>query len=288
MKFHTGLQIGMILSVVATPIANAGTLGLRKLKPSWTESTVRLQPNASFLGNTSMGRGKESLPDPWLGPGSDVRLRQQYDDLVRDYESRRSYRLNSAQDEKTHLERVRGFSRGVVQAVQQRQIQSGLIQARAVVEANETLSQLTAPMGVLATGVAAFYGTPMVLKLDDEASMTARAHVPNQEGSFALNSPFLNSAVEFHMAPWSPEEERRQRALDPTRRQERVRVGIGRNLPVWGLYSGISYGRSSGLVTTSVSKQLSDHLSASWDSSRPVQSASNREDSLKFLYGIRF
>jgi hypothetical protein len=290
MRTRGFLQFGIVWGVALGAAAQAADRVPNTASAAKATPYARVQPNASYLGNLQKGvaAAPQVSNEELLDQRSSVELKQQYQDMVRQYEQREAYGQASLQEKKDHVERVRGFSRGVMAQVQRNQIQGRLERAKTAAESNPTLSKVRKPVELLAAGVALYYGTPVRLRLGNGSSVMARAHVPNQQGALALSSPLLNTSVDFNFAPLSAEEQRRQQALDRTQRLERVRVGVSRGLPVWGLHSGVSYGKTTGTLTASLSKQLNENLSAVVDSSRALESSTASEESLKLLYGIRF
>ena len=273
-----------ILALLAATSASAADRKPSDKKSDWVAPTM--ESNGSFLND--LGRGRNDNAE-LLEKKSALELKQQYEDMVRDYDHRKEYDLTTNEEDRKHVGQVQDFSRNVFNTVQHQQATKVLENVRKNAERDPTISKMKKPAEVIAAGVAFYYGAPVKFKLGSESNMEAATNVPNHEGHLNLRSPFLNSFAEFRTDALSPDEEAKQKALDPTKRQERLRLGVNRGIPVLGLASGLTYGNSTRTVTASLSKQLTDSLSCVVDSMRPLEASTNPgEESLKFMYGIRF
>lgn len=254
--------------------AAAEEIRLAQLAPAWARKAAQSQQaNGSYLSSVR-NRSSQTSGGELMDSKKALELRQQYDDMVRNYEQRKVYRQNSAQEDQQHTQKVRGFSRTVVREVEKQQITQQTAQAKKAAENDPVLSKAAKPLGIVAAGVAIYYGAPVNFDMGSETQLTARTVVPRSEGSLSLNSPLIRTSADFLYAA-------------PRAGQDQVRLGVSRELG-WDMSSGLSYGNTTQSTTASVSKKLNENLTWVVDSSNRTAASASGEQTTRILYGISF
>ena len=290
MSFKTKNRIALAAGVIALlSFAPAqASSRMAQVRPSWaTQSASELGANSSFL-NGRVSDNASSTKDELIAPAMASQMKLQYEDMNRSYDQRATYAQVSPEEARQHSQAMRDFSKSMALTVGRYQLSQNLEKVRQFAENDPILGTLKNPAALIAAGVAIYGGQPVRVRIGDDVHMTAKAHGPSREGQFAVQSSVVNTTVDVKAGSRSDEEERQQKALDPTRRDERFRLGFSRGLPVWDLQSGVSYGGTTGTMTASVSKQLNRNLTCVVDSSHNLTTAQSSEESLKLLYGLRF
>jgi hypothetical protein len=256
------------------------------LRPAWSRnSSVTDAPNCSFLNNVSHSADPNVL-NQLVDRKTVLNLNQQYQDMNRDYELKRSYGLVDRAQEQSHGDDIHHFGKQAFSEVRHYQANQEARRLKKAVDQDDSLKALMKPAAVVGAGAAIYSGTPVNLQLDDDTRLRAVANVPTQTGQFSLFSSVGTTSVDFDMNRPDPN---RPFTGDPRSEIERYRFSFTRGLPLWDLSSGLSYGGTSTAVGASLSKSLMPHLTAVVDSVRPIQQGRYfAEESLRFFYGLNF
>ena len=255
------------------------TQALKKLRPEWSgQEACEMAPNGSFLSTVNLIE-EQTISDTLMSSRSAATIRQRYDDMVRGYELQSRHNLTSPGDQMIYNQKVVGFSRGVVRDIQNGQVKGNLEKTQEAFERNPGLR----PLGWL-MGLAYIYvGRPLKLKIDQATQLTARTEVRSQRGELEMTSPIVDTKLGFvAQAPTIGD-----RPVDGTR-DERYRVSLSRNVPVLDLRSGLSYGTTTDTVTASLSKRLTQNITAVVDGSRTTRTTDRPEGNVKVTYEIKF
>lgn len=257
------------------------------LKPSWAgagKSLAKQDPNASFLSRLDLKSTAAFNPDKLLPSNRALELRQEYDLLTRDYESRRQASLVDPAEEQQHVERMKSFSRSVFANMRQHQVKQ---KTRKIKENLSGNSDLKKPVAVAAAITAMSTGTPIQASLSDETSITASTNIPYNATYLKLHSPLLEGTVSVAgnassrasmLAPPPP---------DWLNRNERYFLGVSRQVGFWGLGSGLSYGGTSSNLNASLSRPITPELKAELGHTQALASGSS-EETIKVNYELRF
>jgi hypothetical protein len=258
------------------------------------------EPNASFLNDLrDLPRDPGTITaelEKIYDRQSILNRRQQYADLNRDYEMRKRAGLIGIYQEQAHLGQLSGFSNDVWQDMQNRKLQQAGDKATRIAEKNEVAAAVAAP-AVLLYGV--YIGTPIRLKVAEDARFNLSTNFRGKTGSFQFDSPALFGSIDFRpMAPGSRDlvtptgvdfgaAMQFERAIDFS--QEQVQITLSRPLPVFGLTSSVLYGSSSKAVVGSLSKRLTDHMVCVVDSIHGLSpTAQSSEQKFRLRYDIAF
>lgn len=256
-------------------------------RPQWV-SARQVAPNTSYFSNLKKNRAQEER-EVLLDDSQTLMLKQQYQDLTREYDQRAAYGVTTQMEDEMQRQRIAQFSRRVVGQVQGRQIRSNVEKLRGAVERDDNLMAVSKPVAVVGAIAAISMGTPVKFNLDSATQVEAQTVVMESRGHVAVNSPIVSGNVRYvgrneqFTGPNMPA---------PIVLDERVRVSLSKPLPVWSITSGVSYGSSSQSVSASLSKPITNHLTCVVDSTQ-VFGASARmnvmtEESVRVLYGIQF
>src|SRR4051812_41347320 len=89
-KKNQGIAAGLAM---AAALISPSTQASNPIKPQWSEAkTCEQSPNSSFLNDVNAGlTNEQKAMDRLIDQGTAIQLRQQYEDLVRDYDRRDLY-----------------------------------------------------------------------------------------------------------------------------------------------------------------------------------------------------
>lgn len=276
------LLLGPSQFAQAASRADSNRILASDMKPSWG-GRKQITPNQSYLADQAKNLNIEAINQMQvLGNRQVLELRQQYQDLNRDYEMRRLYGLVDTKAETSHTDQMNGFSRTVIGQVRQNQVKQYGEKLVHASQQNEALRTVAKPAAVAGTIVAVSSGMPVGIKLSDSSKLTTMTNVADRNGQIHLESPLMDARVEMRAAAPS--------VWDPTQPGERFQLSLSRPLDFWDLRSGVTYGSSSTSLSASLVKPLSEHLTAVLDSIHPLSSdiALSPEQRLTLLYGVRF
>lgn len=118
----------------------------------------------------------------------------------------------------------------------------------------------------------------VTVAVDEQWSFGTRADFPRQTGRLWMNSPILNSTLDFRVGG-------QETGLGASS-DEAVRLAVGRPL-LWDIESGVVYGGSSRTVTTQLSRPLSANLTCSLEN-RQVWADPKSEQTARVNYQVVF
>lgn len=260
-----------------------------QLKPGWLlEPAAEWDPNLSILSSTSPTGPSDQEPDPLMSASRALEIRQEYEDMNREYELKQSYDLIDAQSEEAQAGRVRDFSKRIWGEVRNHNLSRGTKEIEKILRLHEDLVK---PLAIAVAIASLGTGAPVESRLGEETRFKAAANLPYQTGYFQLSSVLGESSVTL---AGKPDPSNAWMAPPPPSwiaRDEKYRLTFSRPIPFWGLGSGIAYGGSSNSFSASLSKSLMPNLVATLSSVRPVDETSrvkSPEETLKLDYEIRF
>ena len=121
--------------------------------------------------------------------------------------------------------------------------------------------------------------------------MGTKADIPGQKGQFWLATPLINGSLDVVFGqPWQVSYlgGLQQGPMDA----EQYRLSLNRMFPILNVNSDLTYGLTSTIIKTSLTKQLTDHLICELAMVRgaiPVRSGiAQGEETLHFRYGVSF
>ncbi len=243
------------------------------IQPRWVQNPIStLNPNASFLADLDRDSSNAAnFQNEILDPARVPEIKQSYRDMMRDYEMRQQYGLTDLQAEQNHSSQVNDFGKGFLSEFKRIQRNKGIGSVRAAAKRDENLAK-PLPKAVIGALVIACTGEAVDLVTGDEAKLTARTNLPDGSGQLAVASSIVNGSFEI-----------------ANRSSERYRLSVARGIPGLDISSGLSYGASSNTVSASLSKPISNHLTAVLDSSRSMTDKTRGPDgTVRLLYGINF
>lgn len=263
------------------------------LRPDWAGYLTHRDQNRSYLQdldrNPRFARILE-IQDWLIDPEMALRIQDQYRSMIRDYELRETYDLTSMEEERAHFERMSKFTEDVAIQVKNKHVNENLDKARkSASKLRETafVKKIEKPVGAVVAVAATSIGQPISFRLTENTRFTARTHLWNQYGEFDLKSDWLNGSMLV-----GPRRHSNLPKLFSPLEKESYLVSVSRGIPLVDVSTGLSYGGTSTNLTASVGKSLTEHLSCSFDSSRPMNphlsNTPQGEEVLRFLYSITF
>lgn len=259
-----------------------------KKKVTKNNNGIVQRPNISFLKDLKINMDQESreFNKKVLDKKAALNIRQEYQDINREYEFKQGYGLNSQQDHIDYFKRAKNFARYAVHKILSFQFESNMKEAEKNSEDVKTFNTVRTTVESVAKGTTT---------VSEGASFKfgTKANLPDQHGQVWMKSNVVDGAFDVNVGqPWAIDPFSFEKK-DPFQKQrEGYKVSLGRKLPVWDLASGLSYGGTSQTVTGTLSKQLTQHLSTEVSSTRDVNDfngkSSKNEEVVKMLFGTRF
>jgi hypothetical protein len=249
-----------------------------------TNQDIASNPNCSILNDYHYTSANHPLVNI-IDNHNALDLRQKYDDMNRDYEMRQAYGLNTVADSVGHNSQVSDLGRDAMQRTAAYQGQ----QAQASVASNPNMQPLVVPATVVGGAAALYRGSGVNVINSGNIKLRAKASVRNQTTGLELISPIVHGSVDMTMT--APTTADTYAPLDPMARIERYRLSLTRNLP-FDVSSGVYYGTTTSTMSASLSRKITDHLTAVVDTAKTMDPSleviSPSEQSLRLLYGLRF
>ena len=286
-----------VLSVLPTVFAAAAPAPatrpkaqtLSTISPQWKADLLRgSYPNSSYLSSVPP---RESVEGEWnahaLPERAQARMKQRYEDLMRDYERKKLYQQLDLADVEAEVERMSEFSGMYMRSVVAHQFSESLKKAEKNSEDVRTFRSVHESVGAIAKGSTS-------VQVVDEMKIGTRTDLPAKRGQVWMKTPLLNSALDVQLGrsggfdPWSISG---RESLAP--QDERYVLSVSKDLPVLDVYSSFSYGVNSTRRKTALSKDLSRRVRLEVSDSRgsdPVRSGlpAAGEQKLQVEYGIQF
>ncbi|MDR3605781.1 MAG: hypothetical protein P4M08_00195 [Oligoflexia bacterium] len=256
--------------------------------PGWSSSDgVAANPNCSILSDYRYNSVTNPL-DPFIDQRVAAQLRQQYDDLNRNYEIRRDYGLMAPNyDEQVHAGQISDLGHNAMQRFQTYEGEK----VKKSAEANPDLQPLMAPAAVMGGAMAVYRGTGVNLYRDGDIKVRAKASFRNRTTGLELNSPLVHGSLDMTATAPSTLDPTVISPLDPAARAERYRLSLSRLLP-FDFSSGLSYGTTTSTMSASLSRKLTNNLTAVVGAAKTMdpslEAIAPSEQSLRFLYGLSF
>ena len=290
-----GLPWGRVLGFLALGLLGEVSSGAQSawasdLRPTWASegrTSAMSQLNASFFipGVKSVNQvEEEAFQDFIFERQMSSHMRQRYEDLYREFELQEKYDLVDADERRLQHQRNRDFGRFYLRSLFSFHVTEGIKRAEKNSEEMRTFKRVHDKVEhVMRQGVQ--------LDISERFKVGSRADIPRQRARVWMISPVVNGA--FEMAVGSAQAgDPTAKALDPSRRDERYRLSLTRQVPVLNLDSAVTYGSSSSSVTASLSKQFSNNLTCVLDRSQPMPSTRSElrvaEQSAKVVYRLEF
>jgi hypothetical protein len=252
------------------------------LKPVWLDSNLSVAPNTSFLANTQV------TPDDFQtklfgGEKNIAGLQQRFDDRNRDYSLRSQYGMMDSMQQGNYIGQNTGFSGNdtyhdifnVARKTQASEYAANIRQAGQRGDINQ---------GIIATGAASgvVTGNPVNMDLSTQTRVSTRTDLVHANGEVKLTSPAVNCQV--LMDARAPTDAPTAVATN----SERYKVVVTRSLPL-ELSSAVTYGATSQTFRGSVSRQIIEHVTGAFESTRGSDASGMPSEQLvHVMYGFNF
>lgn len=222
-----------------------------------------------------------NLNDKLLSPKLQRQFRREYREMTRRHEFYKQYGLTDRHDEKSLMDRMADFKDYLFRHILNFQVKENMKKAEKHSEGARTFRQVH-------DTVKSVYQGGHDVQVNDSFKFGTRTDIPNKNAQIWMKSDYLNGALDMNFGKaWSPEPE------DELEEEghERYALTLSRPLP-WKMNTGVSYGGSTTKLTSTLSKQLTDHLSAHVSHTKGLDEVRagyfSEEGLVRLSYGISF
>tara|TARA_Y100000590_G_scaffold451773_1_gene593763 strand:- start:2063 stop:2887 length:825 start_codon:yes stop_codon:yes gene_type:complete len=254
--------------------------GIFSFSQRWT--SIEKNPNETYLSRLSAPKELERpllTQEDLMNSKKARELKQQYQDMTREYHQKKAFSTAGLNEEQTYLQRAREFAQFIFRTVLNRQITNNVKK----VEKKSKQLQMVRKVHSAVTNVVS--GATQV-NVSKRFRLGAKTNLPNQKGQLWVASDIVDAQFDLDLAA-----QQRDSAGRPIE-QEKYRLSVQRGLPVLSLHSSLSYGIETTRVTASISRPILPNLSASVQSTHLLNSLKTaggvEEESVRLSYGIRF
>ncbi|NDD91858.1 hypothetical protein EBZ37_07210 [bacterium] len=285
------LAFGGLLGMVSEPEFSdrRGPASRLDLRPAWSTSSgaglVAKSPNSSVLS-----RPQYSAPaDPdqvgdWLQPSDgrhlqlERQMKEEWASRVGAMEMRERHNLSNPRDELELSQTNSRMGRMYLRSLLATHLRDSLREAEKNSEPVRVVSQAQRKLEFMAT-------QGMKVEIAPQTRFGSKADVVRQRGSVWMDSPWLNGAVDFQLGEGDSLASSNS-VPSSSAVSERYRLTLKRSLP-WELQTGMVYGGTSRVMTTSVSRSVLPHLSCALENHRKLSDQYD-EQMARLNYQIRF
>lgn len=247
--------------------------------------------NADLLGMPLLLGEGSSVTGLLMEEQRAAELRQQYNDMNREYEAREKFGLLDPWEKAGHEQQMRGFSESIFNSIRDRQIGAHAKRVERNIQQGAKNERKDSGKRVVATGVvvvgavaAMVAGHPLDIKLAPEIGIVSRLDVLNKHESLRFYSPLLQSELSFSAgAP-----DRQDMAQGMGAQGERFKLYVGHQLPLWSLTAGVIAGSSSRTVQATLTKQITPEISMVWGSTGAWERPDWNQQTFTLQYGVSF
>lgn len=159
-----------------------------------TYAHANVEVNSSYLSDYKYS---SNTPIAVLDPKRELQLRQQYDDMTRAYECKRTYHTASIGDEITYHTLMTAYAKSIFDEVQAYQVNQQKDKSMANLKRTREVQTLERvgkyPAAVVGVGLSLYNGTTYTLRSGD-FTFTPGASVKNKSGSIAVLHPILSAS----------------------------------------------------------------------------------------------
>ena len=276
----------------ADTLASQSEVSENRVQPQWSVRPMsgigENIPNNSYLMSIDTNYFHDiSLRDQLFDPKLTMDMKQQYEDMNRNYEVRRTYALVTRDEEAAHDAQITDFTRSTMKNFGNHHVQENITKAEKagekIVDNDSTLKQLKKPVAVVAVVAGVYTGKTMKVKVSDKTKISSRTDVQGKNATVGLEAPWLNGGVDFNALPGQND-----KINDQSMYNDRYRFSLSRGLPFWNINSGLSYATTTTTTTASLSKVIMPNTTCVVDSSRRMNNDAYGQERVSLLYGIRF
>lgn len=253
-----------------------------ELSPLWSIE----DPNSSYLCDTKyLGEpGLQLLPMK-----KQLELKQQYEDMNRDYNIKRDYGLMDSFYEATYISAMSGFGNDIFRQIEREQ----LVEMRAIAAHNlkndPDAKQAIVPVEVVGGAYMISTGKPVTLNVADGNKVVTTTNVRNQQASVGFVSSTLDTTASISHTPTIYQYGSIVPA-DPAAHDERYRFSISKPIATLALTPSAYYGSTSTELMLGLVKQVTQHISIGYSHNVPLNPAisdyKTTEDVVRVNYGI--
>lgn len=260
--------------------------------PSWGNGINGSQPNQSFM-DINYGRIENTsrpINDFIINASTAKGLREEFERMNNDYETKQNYDLATDQDHRDYFKRSSDFTQNVLRVIFSYQMTEGMQKVEKRSEEIRTFKRVKQQVQSVARAVT--QGSVQA-SVAPQFTFGSKVNLPQEKGNVWMRSPIVNGDLDVRAGEgWSYDPVTMQKLTDKGI-GERYSVAFSRNIPVFDMNSALTYGGTTTKMTTSVSKQITKNLSAEVASVRGIDPAraglpEGGERYVKMYYGVSF
>jgi len=295
----------IIVFLFAFLSSNAQAIELQPVYAAKMNMTGR--SNHSYLDDVHNGGLLESInqtlpvnPNRMLSSADVNGMKQQYNDIHRDYDMRKNYGLANSELERTHLGQLADLSQSVIEQMKNNQISEQRAKAQPIldnltneIKKDEKIMAIATPVIIASTPVAFFFGRPLEFNVGGDNKFCARANGPAQTAQLNFLSHSFSGALELNGNAAESRNPTSSFLANPLGRgDERFKFSVSRPFSALKLNTSFAYISTSNVVDASVSKVIYPHVTLMVDAFYPMN-ADNSDvkapgNAFKALYEIHF
>ncbi len=207
-----------------------------------------------------------------------VEIKQLYEDISREYDLKRAYGMSNVENQTEYVSKMKDFANQVEMRIKNYHVVQNRSRVLEAVKESETLK----PALIVATVGAACTGAPVQVKVNNDLEIISKTDFPSQKGEFQFNSNILAGRIDVSAtAPLNN--------VDPTIRDERVRLSVNRAIPQTDMVSALTYGSTTNSLTASLNKPLTPGLNCELGATQALGANLTQSDqTVKLNYQVRF
>lgn len=280
--FAAGFLVALTLSAGLGALASSAVARIQPV--GWNARVALPETNSSYIvsSDTNPDRNKISLRDQWMDSRLTVQMKQQFEDMTRDYDLKRSYGILDQQNHLNQRAQMEGFANYVLKTVFTRQLGEFLKRAEKTSAEVRTFTRVQEQ-------VQSVVQSNLAVQVEESLNVGLSTNLPMQSGTLWLKSPFVDGEFTVSVGtPW---------IVDPgaltygeqAPHAELYRLSLRRGIPVVDATASLNYAGTSGHLSLGVSKDLAPGLRCDVTAIRNTNNlAAGGDEMISLLYGVRF
>lgn len=263
------------------------------LAPNWTQPLYAYVPNSSYLFVTEAPANTETLSpyerrlfgNRFLDHGAAMNMREQYENMIKEQETRAAHDQWSRSDEMGFMDRIKNFSQHVMRNIFDYQINEGLKKAEKRSDSVRTFSNLN-------KAIESVVHASVNVEVSDRFEFGTTTNLRDQSGKLWVKSDYFDGSFQINLGEaWKSNESAEEMLKKPT--SEFYQVQVSRPLPLWNLSSSLAYGGSTTNLTATLSRPIAPNLRGEIASARGLDLnrstvPGGSEERVALFYDLRF
>lgn len=280
--FAAGFLVALTLSAGLGALASSAVGRIQAV--GWNAKVALPETNSSYMSSSDANpdRDRISLRDQWMDSRLTLQMRQQFEDLTRDYDMKKNYGILHQEIHLNQNAQMEGFANYVLKTVLTRQFNELLKRAEKTSSEVRTFTRVQEQ-------VQAVVHSSVAVEVEKSLNVGINTNLPMQSGTLWLKSPLVDGEFTVSVGtPW---------IVDPgaltfgehAPHSEFYRISLRRGIPVIDATASLNYAGTSGHLTVGVSKDLAPGLRCDLTAVRNTGNlAAGGDEMLSLSYGVRF